>query len=256
MVNLYHRKNEIAIDFKGIQNIAAIQIEYKGRMQGESQLESDWIMALGKSKILCVSLGTSIPELLLNYVGKIEIQGGKVIDRSLNSYSINVLVEDIDFWERFNVPFDKNTQYWDGLGSNHQFNKSIIHSSVVKNNLISNIDEFYFADGTPFNGEYHLHGDGQAMTGGVHAEDSEMIYRKDLKGNIVNMRTGDAKKRAMQVMESVKYKIPSLRKKTRSYSNAHIMRNKSLQKFKDSTQKESSQLVDRENQPQSQGKKY
>ena len=33
MVNLYHRKNEIAIDFKGIQNIAAIQIEYKGRMQ-------------------------------------------------------------------------------------------------------------------------------------------------------------------------------------------------------------------------------
>ena len=94
MVNLYHRKNEIAIDFKGIQNIAAIQIEYKGRMQGESQLESDWIMALGKSKILCVSLGTSIPELLLNYVGKIEIQGGKVIDKSLNSYSINVLVED------------------------------------------------------------------------------------------------------------------------------------------------------------------
>ena len=70
------------------------------------------------------------------------------------------------------------------------------------------------------------------------------------------MRTGDAKKRAMQVMESVKYKIPSLRKKTKSYSNAHIMRNKSLQKFKDSTQKESSQLVDRENQPQSQGKKY
>ena len=59
---------------------------------------------------------------------------------------------------------------------------------LVKNNLLTNSGEFYFINGTPYEGEYHQHGDGQAMTGGVHTEESEMIYRKGLNGKLYQPR--------------------------------------------------------------------
>ena len=85
--------------------------------------------------------------------------------------------------------FDKNTQYWEGLGSQHIRDRAIKYSSIVKKNLISNTDEFYFKDGTPYQGDYHMHETGQAMTGGEHSRKSENIHRKDANGNIVQIKT-------------------------------------------------------------------
>lgn len=216
MIKLYHRKNEIAIDLSGIQNPAAIEFHYTGKMYAESQLPDDWLLTSSRNKVICLSLGSSVPELMLNYTGLIHIKSGSVIDRDLNKHYLLPIVEDIDYWENMSVDFDKNTQYWEGLGSEHQIDSSVQYSSIVKNNLISESDEFYFADGTAYQGAYHQHGDGQAMTGSEHTEESELIYRKDAKGNIFDTRKGVNKERIREIMKHYQRNIPSVRGFTKS----------------------------------------
>ena len=216
MIKLYHRKNEIAIDLTGVENPAVISFSYTGKMYAESQLPSDWFVASNQNKVMCVSLGNSVPELLFNYVGLINIRVGSVIDRDLNKHYINTIVEDIDYWDNMTVDFDKNTQYWEGLGSTHELDRNIRRSSIVSNNLLTNPDEFYFADGTPYQGDYHQHGDGQAMTGSEHSEESEYIYRKDANGNIFDSRKKMSKAEAKRLISHYKPIIPSIRRYTKS----------------------------------------
>ena len=216
MIKLYHRKNEIAIDLGGVQNVGAIDIYYTGKMYGESQLPSDWQLMSNRNRILCISLGNSVPELLLNYVGLINIKGGTVVDRDLNTHPLAIVIEDIDYWENFKDHFDKDTQYWEALGSTHIRDSSIKYSSIIKKNLLSNPDEFYFQDGTPYAGEYHQHSDGQAMTGSEHTDGSMSIYRKDAKGKIFNPRKKANKRQVMEIMKQVKPTIPMTRKITKS----------------------------------------
>ena len=216
MIKLYHRKNEIAIDLSGVSKPRAIEFYYTGKMYGESQLPDDWILFSNQSKVMCISLGNSIPEIILNYVGLINIRGGSVVDRDLNTHYFSVVLEDIDYWENMNVDFDKNTQYWEGLWSEHKWDRQIRHSSIVKNNLISEPDEFYFADGTPYHGDYHQHGDGQAMTGSEHTDESELIYRKDAKGKMQDLRKGLSRNELNKRMVHYKPIIPSIRTFTKS----------------------------------------
>ena len=218
MIKLYHRKNELAIDLSGVSNPTAIEIYYTGKMYAESQLPDDWFLMSNQNKIICVSLGDSIPELVLNYVGLINIRSGSVVDRDLNTHYLSVAVEDIDYWENMSVDFDKNTQYWEGLGSNHEGDMQIQYSSIVKNNLISESDEFYFADGTPFQGDYHQHGDGQAMTGSEHSDGSQLIYRKDAKGKMQDLRKNLNRNQLNKRMVHYKPIIPSVRTSTKSES--------------------------------------
>ena len=231
MVNLFHRKNEIAIDLSGVGNPASIEIHYNGKMYAESQLPDDWQFLANKNKIVCFSFGNSIPELLLNYTGLISILGGTVIDRDLNKHGLNIIVEDIDYWYKTDSDFDKNTQYWEGLGSIHEKDKTIKYSSVVKNNLTAYAEEYYFEDGTLFQGEYHQHGDGQAMTGGVHAKDSEMLYRKNPNGELLNPRQKMSKREVMTLKKKVEKFIPSIRAESKSYSKKQVMQKKSFQQF-------------------------
>lgn len=235
MISLFHRKNEISIDLSGVENPAGIEIYYNGKMYAESQLPDDWQLLSNKNKIVCFSFGNSIPELLLNYTGLISILGGAVIDRDLNKHGLNIIVEDIDYWYKTNSEFDKNTQYWEGLGSIHEKDKTIKYSSVVKNNLTSYTEEYYFEDGALFQGEYHQHGDGQAMTGGVHAKDSQMIYRKKPNGELLKPRQKMSKREVMTLKKKVEKFIPSIRIKSKSYAEKQTMQKKSLQQFSKET---------------------
>ena len=215
MIKLYHRKNEIAIDLSGIPNPASIEIYYTGKMYAESQLPNEWFLMSNENKIICVSLGSSVPELVLNYVGLINVRGARVVDRDLDKHYASIVLEDIDYWENINAEYDKNTQYWEGFFNVHQADKDIKYSSIVKNNLIAESDEFYFADGTPYQGEYHQHGDGQAMTGSKHSDDSELIYRKDAKNRMQNVRKNLTKKQLREKMVHYKPIIPSVRTSTK-----------------------------------------
>ena len=51
MVNLYHRKNEIAIDLADVQNVESIDLYYSGKIYGESQLPDDWQLLSNNNRI-------------------------------------------------------------------------------------------------------------------------------------------------------------------------------------------------------------
>jgi hypothetical protein len=218
MVNLYHRKNEIAIDLTGVVNPRAIDISYKGIMQAESMLPSSWTLSSNKNRILCLSFSEESEnvELLMRYSGLIQIIGVTVIDQDLQKHAGLVTIEDIDTWDYMTVDFDKNTQYWEGLFSTHTKERSLTVTDIVKNNLLTNSGEFYFINGTPYEGEYHQHGDGQAMTGGVHTEESEMIYRKGFDGELYQPRKKMPHKLRQQIKKIEKIIIPQTRKITKS----------------------------------------
>ena len=194
MINLYHRKDEIAIDLSNFNNIKSIIFTYKGVLHGESQLPDDWILMSNKNKVVCVSSKNSTPNVILKYRGIITIIGATVIDEYLNKHSVLVNVEDIDSWGVVSTDFDKNTQHWENLNSTHlSINAS--YTAIVKKNLNAVSGEFYFADGTPYEGDYHQHSDGQAMTESEHSKESIEIYTKLDNGKIYNPRKGVSQKK-------------------------------------------------------------
>lgn len=218
---LYHRANEIAMEFPTIDTVAAIDISYSGKMYAESMLPDDWQVFQSKGRILCVSFGNSTPELLFQYNGLINITGGQVIDRDLNIYPIHVFVSDFDYWENITGKFDSDTAYWADYSVTHKAQPKLSTTSIVKNYLTTKPDEFYYADGSPYDGDYHQHGDGQAMTGGKHDEDSVEIYRQDNNGNIVNPRRKTKKR---DVIKIVQKKLPPTIIRSRGQSSVPGLR--------------------------------
>ena len=204
---LYHRKNEIAVDLSDLNSVGAIDIYYTGKLYGESFLPEDWQVMAHKDRILCISFGNTIPELLLNYTGLINIRGATAIGRDLIKHPISIIVEGIDYWGNFRSDFDKQGQIWNDLGGKHEPARNIIGTHIVRNGLKTNPGEFFFESGAPYNGDYHQHQDGQAMSGAEHEKDSKLIYRKDSKGKIFNPRKKMSKSQRTQLIKSMKEKI-------------------------------------------------
>tara|TARA_R100000808_G_scaffold8841_1_gene24734 strand:- start:1825 stop:2559 length:735 start_codon:yes stop_codon:yes gene_type:complete len=202
MINLHHRRNEIAMDFSQIESVACIDIRYKGKMYAESMLPDDWQIFERNGRIICISLGNSIPELLFQYTGLIEIEGGMVVDRNLNKYPIYINVHDIDYWENITGEYDKDSTVWTNYSGVHTREKGLLKTSIVRNGLVTKPNEFYYADGTVYEGEYHQHEDGQAMTGGLHNEDSVDIYRKREDGELYNPRKRRSKRSLVEIVKT------------------------------------------------------
>ena len=215
---MYHRKNEIAINCGNIQDPAAITINYRGKMVAESMLPNDWMFRVNSSKIMLISLGESIPELLMNYKGAIKILGATIVTRSLESYSLRVEIEDIDYWNNITSEFDTTNAYWGAFNSYHERIPDLAYTSMIQNNLLASPGEFFFRDGKPYNGDYHMHGDFQSMTGAEHSEESEFIYRKDENNRIVDFREKKSKGRVKQILRKHGIGIPKTRIATESDS--------------------------------------
>ncbi len=188
IVELFHGKNEISISFNSIENIACIQIIYTGKMHAESMLPDDWLVIANKNKIICTSLGNSEPELLFNYIGLIKIKGASVITKDLEIYNAKINVEGINTWDKIVSEYVYEDRLWESFSNTHSQETAIIRTSIVKNNLTANLNELFLKDGTSYQGLYHQHEDGHAMTGGKHEKDSKNLYRKDGLGRLHDLR--------------------------------------------------------------------
>ena len=204
-MRLYHRRNEIAIDLSGMDAIAAIDIYFSGNMVAESMLPSDWQLMATDNRIICVSFGTANPELLFSYTGLISISGAMVYGRDLKKTGVPIVVEGIDRWTSHKGKFSDDGSSWDTLGKTHEAPlQGVIGATITRNNLLTNPNEFFLADGLPYEGEYHQHQDGQAMTGAKHTDDSIEIYRKDGNGKILNLRKGISLRKLSKIYTSLK----------------------------------------------------
>ena len=204
-MRLYHRRNEIAIDLSDMDAVAGIDIHFSGNMIAESMLPSDWQLMANDNRIICISFGFTNPEILFNYTGAIKINGVMVYSRDLKRTGVPIIVEGIDRWTSHKGIFDSDGSSWGDLGQTHEAPLSGVRGAViVRNNLLTNPDEFFFKDGLPYEGEYHQHQDAQAMTGAEHTEESIEIYRKDEKGKILDLRKGVSLRKLSKIATSLK----------------------------------------------------
>ena len=201
---LIHSRNEISIE-TDIDIIRAIDISYTGRMVAESMLPANWQLINSHNRILCISFGATNPEILLNYTGRIKIHGATFYSSQNQQVGVSIKVEDIDSWESATMKADLSSDNWGSLGQTHErLIKGVIKTSITRNNLTAESGIFFFKDGSPFQGDYHQHGDGQAMSGKSHSEDSVEIYRKDSFGKILDLRSGVSPRHIMTIAKNIK----------------------------------------------------
>ena len=185
-MKIYYGNGEVRLE--GANNLAAFDIRYKGSIVAESELPSSWTMMNNKKRIIGFNLGDLQPELLFTYEGELRILSCKLVDRELNEYRATPTVEGLGFWGGLNTKFEDFTQYPEDYDGTYVTGSIPRTTSIHQVNLLTEAGEWFLEDGTPYYGEYHLHGNGQAMTESKHTKESKNIFRKDAKGNISKLK--------------------------------------------------------------------
>ena len=158
------------------------QLRYKGSIT-ITESPDNLFLSANEKKIIGVMLdGTDMPQKLFNYIGEFKILSCKsakddVMDRE------KIILQGVDYWELDTEKWEDDDSLWGTrngtylVGNAQRFNK---HSIVVNNNIKTQFEgQYQYEDGSPVpaNELIHIHGgDGIAMTGGVHTEDSVRIY--------------------------------------------------------------------------------
>ena len=86
--------------FKTNGEVAAIEIDYKGKIRGTKKLGEGWTIKIGKNKIIIFSMAqTELTELLLSYVGEFEITSCKYVNWNLQSGYANITNQNKSSWD-------------------------------------------------------------------------------------------------------------------------------------------------------------
>ena len=152
-------------------------------------LPNGFLIQEKNNRILILRMShAQMPELLFTYEGELRILSCKITDRELNQESATPTVEGLDYWELQNTNWEDFTQYHEDFKGTYVNGAVPIKTSIHQVNLQTEQGEWFLEDGTPYYGEYHVHGNGQAMTESKHTKQSKNIFRKDAKGNISKMK--------------------------------------------------------------------
>jgi len=178
ILKLIHYKDSLM--FSEVVNCSAIELKFKGKFIGESQLSDDWYVGTGKTKIICISFsGNHDVSELFTFQGNFLIIGIKIMTQELEEISCDYQKLDIDYFNRLGEKFDSAGSYFADYNSEHEAIKTIDDTDIYKNNLFTKQDEFYYENGENYFGAYHQHSNGQAMSESSHTVDSVQIFRKD-----------------------------------------------------------------------------
>ena len=187
MIRLIQGANNLRILNDEIDFIRCVEIAFSGKIHAESLLPESWQLFANNKKIICLNLGDSDASEIINFEGEINIHNVYMYDGNSVRYKAKVIIERANTWEEYNDRFDLSSEYYENLFVKGSVSSGVIKSTkIVRNNLNTSGNEFYLVDGSSYQGDYHMHEDGQAMTGGVHNMQSVNIYRKDSKGRIVD----------------------------------------------------------------------
>ena len=159
----------------------AFQMLYRGTITITNSPDN-LIISANRKKIIGVMIdGTDLPQELFNYVGDLRLLSCNTITNE-ESKSQKITLQGVDYWELDKEKWEDDGSLWgtrDGtylVGSKQRFSK---HNIVVNNNIKTQSDgQYKYKNGSPVaaNTLIHIHGDGVAMTGGTHNEDSVQIY--------------------------------------------------------------------------------
>lgn len=187
-----------------INRIVVIDILFSGSLHAESMLPDSWTLLSSSNRIICINFGTSTPFEILSYTGNLTIKNASIYDAESNLHKPTIVFRGNDYWELTRETFDTSTSFYENFSSEITKKSNIKGVSIIKNNLMSKNDEFFYKDGSPYYGEYHMHQDGQAMTGASHERSSVNIYRKNEIGKVVDLKKYNIKSTLAKKVKNIK----------------------------------------------------
>ena len=177
-LELTHYKDSLM--FSEVVNCTAIELKFKGKFIGESQLSDDWYIGTSNSRIMCVSfIGDQNVSELFKFQGDFRIIGIKIVNKDLDIISCLYNKLDIDYFNLSQEIFSSGGSYFSDYNSIHEAISTSEDIDIYKNDLFTKQDEFYYENGDNYFGSYHQHSNGQAMSESSHTFDSVKIFRKD-----------------------------------------------------------------------------
>ena len=162
-------------------NPLAIMIHYEGIIQATSNLPQGFIIKETKNRIMILRLSEQpFPEVLFEYEGRFKIIRSDLYD---NRNRITALsTKKTDQYYRIKDAYVELNSKWIEYGDTYTYGDiSKRKTDIVTNNLRATSGNLFLKDGTAYYGDVHFHSDGTFMTGGVHNEDSQILYRKKKK---------------------------------------------------------------------------
>ena len=162
-------------------NPLAIMIHYEGIIQATSNLPQGFIIKETKNRIMILRLSYQpFPEVLFEYEGRFKIIRSDLYN---NRNKITALsTKKTDQYYRIKDKYTELNSKWVEYGDTYTYGDiSKRKTDIVTNNLRTTSGNLFLKDGTAYYGDVHFHSDGTFMTGGVHNEDSQRLYRKKKK---------------------------------------------------------------------------
>ena len=159
----------------------AFQIKYNGSFKITNSDDNLFISVSDKLIIGFTLNGDNMNEELFSYEGDLRILSCKIATTN-NLVHQRINLQGVDYWENYTNKFTLNRAKWDEQNGTYQIGEVknySRHDMVVNNNIkVETNNQYQYEDGTfvPANTLIHIHGDGVAMTGGVHSESSVTIY--------------------------------------------------------------------------------
>lgn len=162
-------------------NPLVIMIHYEGIIQATSNLPQGFIVSENKKRIVILRLSDKqFPEVLFEYEGRFKIIRSDLYN---NRNRITALsTKKTDQYYRIKDKYTELNSKWVEYGDTYTYGDiSKRKTDIVTNNLRATSGNLFLKDGTAYYGDVHFHSDGTFMTGGVHNEDSQILYRKKKK---------------------------------------------------------------------------
>jgi len=162
-------------------NPLAIMIHYEGIIQATSNLPQGFIIKESKKRIMILRLSEQpFPEVLFEYEGRFKIIRSDLYN---NRNRITALsTKKTDQYYRIKDKYTELNSKWTEYGDTYTYGDiGKRKTDIVTNNLRTTSGNLFLKDGTAYYGDVHFHSDGTFMTGGVHNEDSQILYRKKKK---------------------------------------------------------------------------
>ena len=115
------------VTFEGNGEVACFEIDYKGAIKGRKKLPEGWMIKIGKSKIIIVSLAeTVLSETLFTYIGELKIINCSFVNWN-DGVMYNARIEDLNKGE-----WNKNLGKW---GSDARKPEEIENFTIIKRKI-------------------------------------------------------------------------------------------------------------------------
>ena len=228
MAKLYYGSGNCSIDGEGTE-IMGVEIRYSGAISIIDKTPEHFTIMTGADGILIFPITNMNMEFstflsnLFDYEGRFEIKsilvagiGGVRVQTSINrvmDYAelIDTNAEDMDI-----VSEDMSAGY---ISGKRKITKTVIDKSTIDRLHTNDYDITLFnEDGDVYNGEFHVHKNGTAMSGAIHTEESQVLYlltkkQKRRKTYTVGLKSTKTKKK-IKTTRSVQTKQPVTASKT------------------------------------------